>query len=249
MAQLRPPKLPAEVRDYRLDWSGFLGDDTIGTSEVVVTGATLDSGTNDDTSATIWLSGGTLGTTATITNTITTAGGRTETEVYTLSIGPDEPVSLAEAKAYLRVFSSDEDAKIEAMIPRARRWVEDYTGLALVQREFTELRRTEHNSIRLFKEPVASVDSVTYGDAETYAPRVVNGQLFPGLDAGWPALDEYDAFEITYTAGFDEGTVPDELIGAMLALIEGEFSEGYAYPARATEAAERSCGMQRRVSV
>lgn len=161
-----------------------------------------------------------------------------------------EPVSLVDAKAYLRVLSSDEDAKIEAMIPRARAWVEDFTGLALVQRQFTELRRTERGSIRLFKAPIVSGSiSVSYGGAETYAPRLLNGLLVPAADGGWPALDEYDAFEITYTAGFDDGTVPDELIGAMLALIEGEYSDGYAYPERATAAAERCCGMQRRIAV
>lgn len=160
-----------------------------------------------------------------------------------------EPVDLATVKEYLRVTSSDEDDKIEAMIPRARAWVEDYTGLALVQRQFVETRRTERNAIRLFKAPVASVDGVTYGEGLTYAPRLLNGLLVPALDTAWPPLDEYDAFEITYTAGFDDGTVPDELIGAMLALIEGEYSEGYAYPDRAVQAAERCCGMQRRIAV
>lgn len=244
-------KRPTEVRDYTHDWSPFLGADTIASESHSASGVTINSVdvSGDAQSATFWLSGGTDGTTATVTQTIVTAGGRTETEIFALRIGLDEPIRLSEVKAYLRVLSSDEDAKIEAMIPRARGWVEDYSGLALVQRQFVEIRRTERNAIRLFKAPIKSVDSTTYGTAGTYTPRLLNGLLVPAVDASWPTLDDFDAFEITYTAGFDEGTVPDELIGAMLALIEGEFSEGYAYPQSATEAAERCCGLKRRIAV
>lgn len=159
-----------------------------------------------------------------------------------------EPISLADAKVYLRVISSDEDAKIEAMIPRARLWVEDHTGLALVQREFVELRRTERGAIRLFKGPLVSVDSVTYGeDATVYEPRAYppETRIVAAFDSAWPVLDEDDVFEITYTAGYAEGEVDDRLIGAMYALIEGEFSEGHAYPQSAVDAAERCCGYLR----
>lgn len=158
-----------------------------------------------------------------------------------------EPISLDDTKAYLRVVSSDEDDKITAMIPRARLWVEDHTGLALTQREFVELRRTEHGLIRLFKGPLVSVDSVTYGTASTYTPRnwAPDTVLRASLTSAWPVLDEGDAFEITYTAGIAAGQVDQRLLGAMLALIEGEFSEGYAYPQRAIDAAESCCGYLR----
>lgn len=158
-----------------------------------------------------------------------------------------EPITLDDVKAYLRVTSADEDAKITAMIPRARLWIEDYTGLALVQREFVERRRTEHGAIRLFKGPLVSVDSVTYGDAATYEPRAFapDTKIIAAFDDAWPVLDEDDAFEITYTAGFAGGEVDDRLLGAMYALIEGEFSDGFAYPQRATDAAERCCGFLR----
>lgn len=244
-------KLPAETRNYRHDWSDFLGADTIASqvtasSDVTISGAAIvPTGDLAGKAIDFVASGGTVGETAIITQTITTAAGLIETETFALPIAADEPVSLTEAKAYLRVFSADEDAKILSMISRARGWVEDFTGLALAQRQFTELRRTERNAIRLFKAPLKSVDSTTYGAAQTYTPRVLGGQLVAAVDTSWPILDEYDAFEITYTAGFDAGTVPDELIGAMLALIEGEFSSGAAYPEDAVAAAERCCTFKR----
>lgn len=155
-----------------------------------------------------------------------------------------EPLTVDEAKTALRILTTDHDARIEAMIPRARLWVEDYTGLALVQRQFTERRRTEAGGIRLFKGPLVSVDSVIYGDAQAYTPRdfAPDTRLVAAVDTAWPVLDADDAFEITYTAGFEPDAIDDRLIGAMLALIEGEYSDGYAYPERATDAAARCCG-------
>lgn len=243
-------KRPDEVRDYAHDWSAFLGEDTITNSDVTVAGATLDSDEilPGDQSVKFWLSAGVDGSVATVSNTIETAGGRTETETFTLRIAEqDEPVSLSEVKAYLRVRHSDEDAKIEAMIARARLWVEDHTGLALVRREFVELRRTEAGSIRLFKGPLVSVGTVTYGDGLVYVPRftVPSPKLIAASDSAWPSLDDGDAFEIPYVAGFADGEVDERLIGAMLALIEGEYAEGYAYPERATQAAERCCAYLR----
>lgn len=64
------------VLDYQIDWSTWLDTDTIVTSTWTVdSGITKDSNSNTTTTATIWLSGGTVGTHA-CTNHIVTAGGR-----------------------------------------------------------------------------------------------------------------------------------------------------------------------------
>lgn len=242
------PKTSTEVRNYSFDWSAFLGEDTIASSTIVVSGVTLDNETHDDTSASFTVSGGTSGTTATITNTITTAGGLTESETYLLAVDDvGEPLSLAEVKKYLRVVSTDEDAKISAMIPRARLWVEDHTGLVIAKRQFVERHVPRFGAIRLFRGPLVSVDSVEYldstGATQTYAPLAYppSTTLYQTTAASWPVLQLNEAFTVTYTAGFDIAEIDDRLLGAMYALIEGEFSEGYAYPQRSTDAAERCC--------
>jgi hypothetical protein len=74
-------KDPDDTLDYIINWNGgsdpFLGTDTIDTSTwIVPTGITNESETNTDTTTTIWLSGGTVGTKYALTNRIVTFGGR-----------------------------------------------------------------------------------------------------------------------------------------------------------------------------
>lgn len=73
-----PDKDPSDVLDYSMDWSAVLGADTIATSTwTVPDGLTVGITSHNDTTSTIWLSGGTANTGYTIANLITTAGGRT----------------------------------------------------------------------------------------------------------------------------------------------------------------------------
>jgi hypothetical protein len=70
-------KDPDSKLDYQFDWSTYLGVDTIATSAwIVPSGITKVNDTNDDTTTTIWLSGGTANTEYEVTNRITTATGR-----------------------------------------------------------------------------------------------------------------------------------------------------------------------------
>lgn len=71
-----------EVLDYQFDWSQWLASDspidTISSATITAeTGIDIDGQTNTTSSATVTLSGGTLGQTYTITCEITTAAGRT----------------------------------------------------------------------------------------------------------------------------------------------------------------------------
>ena len=71
-------KDPDEVLDYVRDWTAVLDGDTIATSTwTPPTGITVDSNSHTDTTATAWISGGTLGQSYDVLNRVTTAGGRT----------------------------------------------------------------------------------------------------------------------------------------------------------------------------
>lgn len=245
-------KRSGEVRDHLHDWSLFLVDDTIASQTTTAVGATINSSTIQAGAKSIrfWVAGGTDGGTAIITQTIVSTGGRSETETFSMQISAGEPVSLDEAKAMLRIFHFEEDAKIAAMITRARRWVEEYSGFALIRRQFVERSLPNRGAILVTKSPLISVSNVSYtqgGVTSTIVPRIwpPNNFVWPPAGQVWPGLIDREEFSVTYVAGFEEGQVDDQLLGAMMALIEGEYSEGYAYPERATQAAERCCGMMR----
>jgi hypothetical protein len=76
-------KDPNAVLDYTLDWSDWLGDDTIVNSTwIVPVGIANGGAVYSSTTTTIWLSGGTAGISYSIYNQITTAGGRTEKRTF-----------------------------------------------------------------------------------------------------------------------------------------------------------------------
>ena len=80
-------KDPDAVLDYRIDWSAWLDDDQIVTSTwIVPAGITSSSDEHDTTSATIWLTGGTLGQTYSLVNRVTTSGGRTDDRTIRIQI-------------------------------------------------------------------------------------------------------------------------------------------------------------------
>ena len=73
-------KDPNATLDFIWDWSAWLGaTDTIASHTFIAeTGLTINSSSNTATTATVWLSGGTLAETYDVTCRITTTSGRTE---------------------------------------------------------------------------------------------------------------------------------------------------------------------------
>ena len=86
MAQ-RFNKDPNEVLDFTFDWSTWLGADTISSDTVTVeTGLTKDSDSNDTTSVTVWVSGGTAGNHYNVSSKVVTAGGRTAERTIVIDV-------------------------------------------------------------------------------------------------------------------------------------------------------------------
>ena len=80
-------KDPDAKLDYQIDWSTWLGTDTISTSSWAVdTGLTKVSESNTTTTATVWLSGGTLNQEYSAINTVVTAAGRTDQRTITIML-------------------------------------------------------------------------------------------------------------------------------------------------------------------
>lgn len=112
-----------------------------------------------------------------------------------------EPVSLAEAKLQCRVDTSDEDARISALIVTARRQAEQATGRAWITQTWDFLADSFPagcREIELLRNPVQSVISITYTDADgnsqpldasayVFEPSAVPAVLVPAYGSTWPA--------------------------------------------------------------
>lgn len=143
-----------------------------------------------------------------------------------------EPVTLAEAKAALRLDHDTEDDLIGGLIRAAREEVEAACGLALIDQSWrlTLDRLPRSGRVLLRRHPVREVLSVTvYGrDGEASLADPASYQLdgksrparlhFHVIPAPGVAMN---GIEIDFAAGFGEaGTdVPDLLKRAMLALV------------------------------
>lgn len=80
-------KDPAATLDYQMDWSEWLGEDTITASSWTVPPELVQvTHTHTDTAAVVWVSGGAAGSSYNLVNQITTAGGRIDERTLLLAV-------------------------------------------------------------------------------------------------------------------------------------------------------------------
>lgn len=140
----------------------------------------------------------------------------------------NEPVTLVDVKAHLRVFFTDDDAYLEALIKAATSHFDGYQGIlnrCIVSQEWQVTRcdwcrkietiftDTTAAEIKYFDQEGAeqTVDLVSYSVYPDYI-RFNNDFVFPDLDT-----DRDDRISITTTHGY--ATVPESLALAIKILI------------------------------
>lgn len=169
--------------------------------------------------------------------------------------GAAEPVSVAEAKAFLRVDHNDDDALIGALITASREVVERNSGLALVTQTVTERMpyQMAMDGIELGRTPATSITSVSYydttptlnaiaaadytarTDSEPGTLRITEGQTDPDTTRG-------DCVVVVYVVGFaSAASVPESINTAILMMVShlyenrswqpGQPAEGLTMPA------------------
>lgn len=147
----------------------------------------------------------------------------------------EEPVSLARAKAHLRIPVSDdaEDELILGLITAAREQVESLTGLALARAtlEMTDGGFPDRcGLIELPSVPLVHVEAVAYTDATgveqvlapsayVVEPRYGRALRLASGTQAWPTARSADGIAVRYVAGYEPTTVPQRAVQAMLLLI------------------------------
>jgi uncharacterized phiE125 gp8 family phage protein len=125
-----------------------------------------------------------------------------------------EPVTLAEAKAHLRVSDSAQDTYIGALITAARTTCEERMQRTLIHTDWTLTLDAFPDAIPLRMPRVVSVTSVQYvdtnGATQTLASteyQVDNqsepGWIVPAYGKSWPSTrDQANALTILYRCGY-----------------------------------------------
>lgn len=154
---------------------------------------------------------------------------------YLLAGPAVEPITLAEAKAFVRVDDTIEDDFLTTLIAAARLHVEGTTGRALISQTWRVGLDDwpESREVTLPVGPLVSLTSINvYDDAGTptalalaqFQPEtdVAPAKIFlPATISGMPVMRERRAIEIDYVAGYgtDLEDVPTDLRQAVLTLI------------------------------
>jgi uncharacterized phiE125 gp8 family phage protein len=146
----------------------------------------------------------------------------------------NDPITLAQAKAHLRVDHSDDDTLIEALIAAATQYCDGphgFLGRALIQQtwdlyldEFPSWRgsgfyrnRRYGHAIEIPLPPLISVAGVFYLDtagdeheidAASYVVDPISepGRVVPARGACWPTVCDTNAVRVRFTAGYVDAT-------------------------------------------
>lgn len=153
-----------------------------------------------------------------------------------------EPVTLAEAKAHLRVDTSDDDTYIGTLITAAREWCEQYLDRTLVHTQwvmrFDKFPDSGIEPVELPRPPMVTSGTATavtvtfttepgatstYSTAEYRVDRFATpGTVLPIYGSTWtPHRQDDNAISVTWWAGFGPtgSSVPAAIKHAMLMLV------------------------------
>jgi uncharacterized phiE125 gp8 family phage protein len=139
------------------------------------------------------------------------------------------PVSLEEAKDFLRVNHNDDDAYITQLI-KAMTWrIEDKAEIALSTQNLTAEWAVVQGYITLPRPPFVSISGITvFNDNNTPSLLSPSGYYVEGLTAITVRFKENvgKRLRITYTAGYgNSSAIPDDLKQYILQLVFQEYNQ------------------------
>ena len=133
----------------------------------------------------------------------------------------EEPVTLAEAKLYLRVDNIDEDTLINQIIKTARISAEKYIGKSLITQQWRlSFDKYAPMEVYLRRGPIQTVDSVKFFDKNSNETILSSNQYSLSVDNRkliFEITPLSNSIEINYTAGYGlSASVPNDIKQGML---------------------------------
>jgi len=160
-----------------------------------------------------------------------------------------EPITIAEAKAHLRVDDSEDDTTILSFVSACRGYLEDMLNRTLVSTTYEWTRdgfppshRDVWNSSSIRgretfyvpRSPLASVTSIQYIDEDGVTQTLASskytvdtgsepGRIYPTIDEFWPdTRGVNNSVTVTYVAGYGTLTaVPNQIKQCLMLLLAG----------------------------
>src|SRR5262245_16400054 len=148
-----------------------------------------------------------------------------------------DPITLAQAKAHLRVVDDDDDALIAALLKSATQHAEAFTGCAFCDQTwdlYLDAFPTENElEIKIPKPPLIAVTQIEYdntdGDqilvpsGDYYVDTVsIPGWVVPQGELSWPTpIDAINSVRVRFRAGYMDTnsppnvSVPDDITAAV----------------------------------
>jgi uncharacterized phiE125 gp8 family phage protein len=150
------------------------------------------------------------------------------TNIVTVSVDGDQPVCVADAKAYARVDINDDDLLIEALITGAVQQIETFCRRDLIQRTYDwslDCFPSGDSVLEFPRHPLGSVVSVQYYDTDDVLQTMpvadyevdtgqIPGRIYLAPSATWP--DTYDKRKaVTIQFQTEPGDLPANIIVAI----------------------------------
>lgn len=136
-------------------------------------------------------------------------------------VGPTtEPVSVVEAKSFLRVLGNEDDLLIASIIKASREYAEQITGSQFMEATFELYTEKFEDDFKLPKNPIKSIESIEYMDDnenyqvldnstyyfyEEFGISKIKYKTFPDVST----IEHKKAIRITFKSGFE--SVPESI--------------------------------------
>lgn len=142
-------------------------------------------------------------------------------------------LTLAEAKAHLKVDTTADDTLITTLIKAATQSAEEFTNMYFITTEVKQYCDTWTDTQRLYKSPVQTINNIKYYDNDNVLQTLASSvylldkesepaRLTTDVDQNFPTLaGRMNAIEVRYDVGFGDAAsdVPEIIKQAVLLTI------------------------------